>query len=99
MALTTLEKVKRAIRVQTDVFDDELTDMIEAAKVDLGIAGVIVPSTLDEIVTRAICTYCKMNFGAPEPNDYDRFKSSYDEQKAQLVTASGYTNWAVNTNV
>ena len=88
---TTLEKVKMALRISTNAFDDELTDLTKAAETDLGIAGVQVPATLDEICTRAIITYCKMSFGLPE--DYDRLKASYDEQKAQLVTATGYTNW------
>lgn len=91
MATTTLDKVKMALRISTNAFDDELTDLIKAAESDLGIAGVQVPSTLDELCTRAIITYCKMSFGLPE--DYDRLKASYDEQKAQLVTATGYTNW------
>lgn len=96
---TILEKVKMALRISTDAFNDELNDLIEAAKLDMGIAGVIVPSQLDELVIRAICTYCKMNFGAPDPNDYDRFKSSYDEQKAQLITATGWTDWTVDFDV
>lgn len=91
MATTTLDKVKMALRISTNAFDDELTDLIKAAESDLGIAGVQVPSTLDELCTRAIITYCKMSFGLPE--DYDRLKASYDEQKAQLVTATGYTDW------
>ncbi len=87
----TLEKVKMALRITTTAYDDELTDLIAAAKLDLGIAGVILPSTLDELCDRAIITYCKMHFGLPE--DADRMKRSYDEQKAQLVTATGYTDW------
>ena len=87
-----LEKVKMALRIVTNSFDSELTDLIEAAKQDLGIAGVIVPSELDAIVTRAIITFCKMSFGLPE--DYDRLKASYDEQKAQLSNATGYTDWS-----
>lgn len=87
-----LEKVKMALRIVTNSFDSELTDLIEAAKLDLGIAGVIVPSELDAIVTRAIITFCKMSFGLPE--DYDRLKASYDEQKAQLSNATGYTDWS-----
>ena len=79
------------LRIKTTAYDEELADLIAAAQTDLGIAGVEVPSTLDEIVTRAIITYCKMSFGLPE--DYDRLKRSYDEQKAQLVTATGYTDW------
>ncbi len=89
--MATLDKVKMGLRITTTAYDEELTDLIAAAQLDLGIAGVEVPSTLDEIVTRAIITYCKMSFGLPE--DYDRLKRSYDEQKAQLVTATGYTDW------
>lgn len=87
-----LSKVKLALRITTNAFDSELTDLIAAAKLDLGIAGVTLPETIDEMVTRAIITYCKMSFGLPE--DYDRLKKSYDEQKAQLVTATGYTTWS-----
>ena len=86
-----LEKVKMALRVSTDALDDELNDLIAAAQLDLGIAGVVLPGTLDAICTRAIITYCKMHFGLPE--DADRLKKSYDEHKAQLVTATGYTDW------
>ena len=89
--MAILDKVKMALRISTTAFDDELTDLIQAAQSDLGIAGVVLPTELDEICTRAIITYCKMSFGLPE--DYDRLKASYDEQKAQLVTASDYTNW------
>lgn len=90
-----LEKVKLALRITTTVFDSELNDLIDAAKVDLGIAGVLVPvttdSNLDVIIQKAIITYCKLNFG--EPDQYDRLKRSYDEQKAQLSMATGYTTW------
>lgn len=89
--MTMLEKVKIALRISTNAFDSELTDLIAAALLDLGIAGVIVPETIDALVTRAVITFCKMSFGLPE--DYDRLKASYDEQKAQLMTASGYTNF------
>ena len=90
-----LEKVKMALRITTDAFNTELNDLIAAAQLDLGIAGVVVPGTLDAIVERAIVTYCKVNFG--EPDEYDRLKASYDEQKAQLSMATGYTRWTGQT--
>lgn len=90
-----LDKVKLALRITTNAFDSELTSLIAAAKLDLGIAGVEVPTTLDEIVELAIITYCKCNFG--EPDNYDRLKASYDEQKAQLSMATGYTVWTSQT--
>lgn len=89
--MATLDKVKMGLRIKTTAYDEELADLIASAQLDLGIAGVEVPSTLDELVTRAIITYCKLSFGIPE--DYDRLKVSYDEQKAQLITATGYTDW------
>ncbi|WP_407382506.1 DNA-packaging protein [Ruminococcus sp.] len=89
-----LEKVKLALRISTNAYDSELNDLIEAAKLDLGVAGVVVPQTIDALVSKAIITYCKMSFGLPE--DYDRLKRSYDEQKAQLSNATGYTDWEVS---
>lgn len=92
--MTMLEKVRNALRISVEDnagMNDELQDLIEAAKLDLKIAGVVVPAELDALVTKAIITYCKMSFGLPE--DYDKLKASYDEQKAQLSTATGYTVW------
>ena len=89
--MATLDKVKMGLRISTTAYDEELTDLITAAQLDLGIAGVVLPTELDEICDRAVITYCKFQFGLPE--DADRLKRSYDEQKAQLVTATGYTDW------
>lgn len=86
-----LAPVKLALRITTDAFDSEITDLIQAAMLDLGVAGVILPSELNTLVGQAVITYVKMNFG--DPDNYDRLKRSYDEQKAQLVTCTGYTNW------
>ena len=90
-----LEKVKMALRISTDAYDDELNDLILAALEDMGIAGVVIAEDeTDAIITRAVITYCKMAFGLPE--DYDKLKKSYDEQKAQLSNATGYTEWGVS---
>lgn len=42
----------------------------------------------DQLLIRAIITYVRLHFGSPD--DYDRLERSYNEQKAQLITASGY---------
>ena len=86
-----LEKAKRALRITTDAFDDEINDLVDAAIADLGIAGVQTDNTLDPLIIRAALTYVRANFGQPE--NYDKLKAAYDEQKAQLQTASGYTDW------
>ena len=89
----TLNDVKAALRVTVNNYDDELTILMKAAQQDLGIAGVVIPQAMDPIVQRAVITYCKVHFSALSDGEYSRLKASYDEQKAQLMTATGYTNW------
>lgn len=89
-----LDLVKKALRITTAYFDDELNQLISAALIDLGFGGAmdeVLTTNADAIVKQAVITYCKMNFGLPE--DYDRLKKSYDEQKAQLGMATNYTEW------
>lgn len=90
---TIFEKVKLALRIVTDDFDTEIQDMIDACLGDLGIAGITETDTTNPLLIRAICTYAKMHFGDESDSTYDRLKASYDEQKAQMQTATGYTDW------
>lgn len=94
-----LELVKTALRITTDKFNDEIQQYIDAAFADLGIAGIKDPDTsekptdgsTDALLKMAVVTYCRLHFGAPD--DYARLERSYNEQKAQLQTATGYTTW------
>ncbi|MBQ1771495.1 MAG: DNA-packaging protein [Clostridia bacterium] len=82
---------KLAARITTTAFDSQVSMLLDAAMQDMGVAGVEVPETMDAIVQQAAITYFLMHFG--EPDQYDRLKKSYDEQKAQLSTCTGYTDW------
>lgn len=84
-----ITKAKMAARITTTAFDAQVGDLLDAAILDMGVAGVQVE--LDPLVTQAAITYFLMHFG--QPDEYDRLKLSYDEQKAQLATCTGYTNW------
>lgn len=86
-----ITQAKKARRITTTAYDDEVTRLLEAAFLDLGVAGVEVPEQLDALVTQAVITYFMANFGNPE--NYERLKKSYDEQKAQLSMKTGYTDW------
>lgn len=97
-----LDLVKTALRITTDKFNTEIQQYIDAAFADLGIAGIKDPDTTekpeagstDALIKMAVITYCRLHFGAPE--DYARLERSYNEQKAQLQTATGYTTWVVD---
>lgn len=91
---TILEKVKTSLRIMTDDFNGEITDLIKAGLLDLGIAGVTNDENTNALIIRAVTTYCKFHFGDIEGVEMlERIKKSYDEQKAQLQMATGYTDW------
>ena len=94
VSTATMTAVKTALRISTNAYDSEITDLVKAAVDDMGLAGITNDSQTDSLVLRAIVTYCRLNFG--QPDDYDRLKASYDEQKAQLSMCSGYTDWGLD---
>lgn len=88
---TLIAAAEKALRIGTTSFEDEIGSLLDAALLDMGVAGVTVPTEIDALVQQAAITYVKMNFG--QPDEYERLKRSYDEQKAQLASCTGYTNW------
>lgn len=84
-----LAAVKQAMRIKTNAYDTGITQLISACIRDIGIVGVAFDAATDDaLLIQAVITYCRLNFGTPP--DYDKLKASYDEQKAQLITATGY---------
>lgn len=97
MATVTADLIaaaKLARRMTTTEYDSQVSMLLNAALLDMGVAGVEVPEELDALVSQAAITYFLLHFG--EPGDRDFLKRSYDEQKAQLSMATGYTDWGVN---
>ncbi len=95
---TLLENVKIVLRITTDAFDSEIGGLISACLADLGLAGIDLDVVGAEYLTnplivQAVNTYVKMYFGQVENDVFTRLKLSYDEQKAQLSMATGYTEW------
>ncbi len=89
-----LDECKLALRITTDAYDERLNALIRAAKRDLGIAGIDLAITgKDPLVSEAIVNYVLLHFGTLTTSEYPLIKASYDEQKAQMQMASGYTHW------
>ncbi len=89
-----LSKVKTVLGITVNDYDTEIMDLIEAAKADLGIAGITENENLsDPLIIRAVNTYVKANFRSPAPEEYDRLLASYETQKKQMMSATGYTDW------
>ena len=88
----TLADVKTALRVKTNTYDGEIESLMESAMQDLNLAGVEF-DTVDDLVQTAVITYYKVRFWRVSAREYANLKKSYDEQKAQLSMATGYTDW------
>lgn len=87
-----ISAAKLAGRITTDAYDTQISSLLDASLLDMGVAGVTLLPPLDALVQQAAITYFLMHFG--QPDEYDRLKKSYDEQKAQLSMCSSYTIWA-----
>lgn len=87
---TILDIVKKAVRVAaaTTTFDDELTDLISAAKYDLITAGVDLISDTEPLIRQAIKYYCRANFRFGESKEQELNDKNYQRLKAQLSSCS-----------
>ena len=84
-----LEKIKLALRIHIDEFDEEINDLIESAKLDLHISGVLKINEDDPLIISAIKTYCKANFGL-DNKDSEKYQRSYEMLKAHLALCGDY---------
>jgi len=82
-------KVKTSLRISNTAFDDEIYDLIEAAKMDLNISGVKVIDEMDPLIIRAVITYCKANFGFDNP-DSKKLQESYEMLRNHLTLVGDY---------
>lgn len=87
-----LPKAKTALRIVTDAFNDEITDLIEAAYSTLETRGVNIETPEAPMILRAVLTYVRMYFG--QPDDYDRLRAAWETQLGQLMTTTGFTRWS-----
>ena len=95
-----LSDAKLRLRLHTDAFNEEIKDLIEGAASDLINRQAIQPEQVsdlpvDPLIKRAILTYVRAYFGQPE--NPEQLKADYDEQKATLMTTTGYTTWTDQT--
>lgn len=77
-------KVKTALRITTDAYNDEIQTLITAAGAELSANGVDICNTeFDELITVAVINYCKAYFGK-DPNT-ERYLKAYDNIKLYLM--------------
>lgn len=93
-----LNKVRDYLRENEGYSDDEIQDLIDAAKADLILSGVHKDKVVDKdpLVKRAITLYCKAHFGYEDPKLSERFQESYISLKHHLTLSAEYTEVTTN---
>ena len=84
-----LEKMKLALRIKSSAFDLEILDLINAAKLDLRLSGIIKFEEEDPLILQAVKTYCKANFGL-DNKDSEKYQASYESLKQHLSLCGDY---------
>lgn len=84
--------VRRYLRISHTHFDEEILDLIEAARADLLLGGIKSEKVEDEndaLIKRAIICYVKAEFGLDNA-DAEKYRESYNMLKRHLMLSSEY---------
>jgi len=88
-----IEDVKIALRIASNAYDSEITDLIAACRADLQLAGIIpdkANADTDPLIKRCIITYVKAEFGYDNAES-EKYKASYEMLKRHLMLSNEYT--------
>lgn len=86
-----VDKIKLALRLSSDTFDDEVRSLIAACKLDLDVSGVNTKLIKDgdELYMEAIRLYCKSKFGLDNPYA-EKYWDAYVSLRTHMTTVKEY---------
>ena len=84
-----IEKVKVALRIKSSATDNDILDLISAAKRDLLISGIKKINENDALIIQAIKLYCKANYGL-DNKDSEKYSKAYQSLKDSLALCGDY---------
>lgn len=87
--MTTLEKIKQALRTSHSKLDEDIQADIEACMADLRLAGVKYKGEDDPLIYNAIKLYCRSIY-TDDTAKGAAYLARYDALKACLMMAEGY---------
>lgn len=87
-----LTSIRQYMRLTSTIHDSELEDLVNAARADLVLGGVLPAKAEDEqdpLIMRAVATYVKAEFGL-DNDDSEKYRTSYKEQRNGLALSDSY---------
>ena len=89
MKMSLLEKVKKSLRINHNLLDDEIEDTINACKKKMAISGVFLIDEDDALIIQAVKTYCKAEIGLLN-NEKELYQESFRSQVEHLSLSGDY---------
>lgn len=88
-----VEAVKKALRISTALFDDEISALVDAAKADMTGAGINVDNKdISALVLQAIKFYCRAYFSTNVDDSWAKhYEKLRDAIAARGVRTADYT--------
>lgn len=87
--MSTLEKIKQAIRRTHDKLDEDLQADIDACMADLRLVGVVHADETDPLIFNAIKLWCRA-YNTDDTAKAAEYMTRYEALKACLMMAEGY---------
>lgn len=87
--MTTLDKIKLALRTSHNKLDGDIQADIDACLADLQLVGVVHKGEEDPLIFNAIKLWCRSLY-ADDPAKGAEYMRRYDALKASLMMAKGY---------
>lgn len=95
--MALIDDIKQTLRIKTTALNIEVDDIIESAKADLILSGILASKTepsaedvYDPLIKRAIILYAKANFGL-DNTDSTKYEMAYESLKIHLCLSQEYT--------
>jgi hypothetical protein len=98
--MALIDDAKAVLRISNTAFNTEINDLIEAAKMNLNIAGVLSENIIitDPLIKQYILTYVKAHFGWDNP-DAEKLKESLKMIETRLALASEYVYYIITFTI
>jgi hypothetical protein len=87
--MTTLEKIKLAIRISHDKLDEDIQGDIDACMADLRVCGIVYAKDDDPLIFNAIKLWCRSLY-TDDTAEGAEYMRRYDALKSCLMNAEGY---------
>lgn len=89
---TYIDDMRKAVRINHGKHNGEIADLVEAAKADLQLVGIIAARTEDEtdmLMKKAITAYVKAEFGL-DNSDAGKYRDAFENLKNRMSVSNYY---------